>query len=35
MPGIKTTCPQYFGINEFTVAWVYDYKWNPDRKANR
>jgi PelA/Pel-15E family pectate lyase len=25
----KNNLPADFGINEFNVAWVYDYKWNP------
>lgn len=25
----KNNLPANFGINEFNISWVYDYKWNP------
>ncbi len=25
----KNNLPENFGINEFNIPWVYDYKWNP------
>lgn len=28
-PWHKDNLPADFGINEFNVSWVYDYKWNP------
>ncbi len=30
----KNNLPADFGINEFNVPWVYDYKWNPAGNVN-
>lgn len=27
--------PADFGINEFNVSWVFDYKWNPTKEATK
>ncbi|MGF2410815.1 MAG: pectate lyase [Ferruginibacter sp.] len=31
----KNNLPADFGINEFNVAWVYDYKWNPVKSETK